>query len=144
MIAVRVRDHERRERVQPHPPELAVDPCLGRAGIDEHRPAGVSSRIASPCPTSRNETRSPAGGDHDGGGWRAHQPSREEQGDERDRGDDGCAAGGSAEARAEPRDATMTPATARTTVRDDVCAYGSDAIRRAENAIQAAASSCDP
>ena len=33
----------------------------------------------------------------------------------------------------------MTAATPRTSVRDDVCAYGSDAIRRAENAIHAAA-----
>ncbi len=38
-------------------------------------PCGVSSRIPSPCPTSRNETRSPAGGDHVGGGCSAHQPS---------------------------------------------------------------------
>ena len=37
VIAVRVRDHDRGERVEPHPPQLPVDARLGRAGIDEHR-----------------------------------------------------------------------------------------------------------
>ena len=34
---MRVGDHERGERVQPHAPQLAIDARFGRPGVDEHR-----------------------------------------------------------------------------------------------------------
>ena len=76
MIAMGVSDHERR-RARGAPSVAAAGRLAPRA--DRRRrashPAGVSRRIPSPWPTSRNVTRRPAGGRQVGGGWRAHQPT---------------------------------------------------------------------
>ena len=50
MIAVRVRDDDRRKRMQAHASQLAVDACLGWAGVDQHRPCPRSSSMAVALP----------------------------------------------------------------------------------------------
>ena len=130
VIAVRVRDHERGERVQPHPPELAVDTRLGRPGIDEHR-ALPASRAGSRRPGRRRGTTPatlPAATTTAVGEAPTSRPRG--TGARADRGDDGRAADGSGgSARRARRCRRATTASAE----DEPCATtsartGSDAI----------------
>ena len=91
VVAVPVRDDERGEPWRPMPPELPVDVCLGRPGVDEHRAlrrleqdcvalADVEERDAQPC--RRRPRRR----------WVKRPPADREERHERDGGDDGGAA----------------------------------------------------
>ena len=50
MIAVGMRDDDRRERVQPHASQLALDMCLGWTAVDQHRPLGRLEQDAVALP----------------------------------------------------------------------------------------------
>ena len=120
VVPVRVRDDDRRQPVEPQTKELPVDARLGRAGVDEQRPLRRLEQDPVPRPTSRNETRSPAVATT----TRARAPPTT-QSIERQKRDalmiarPPAVGGNSLSART-----AATARETRTSVRDDVWAYG--------------------
>ena len=76
VVALRMGEHDRGERADPHVFELARR-HPPRAALRRRAPLlpETSSSAESPWPTSRNVTRSPCGGAQDGDGRSAHAPA---------------------------------------------------------------------
>ena len=86
VIALWMREHDRRERAHAECAELLRDVRLGWPRSTSSAPSGTSSRVESPWPTSRNVTRSPPGGGSDADGQSARRGRRERRRGARQRG----------------------------------------------------------